>query len=502
MPKDEAHLHDGQGQLEAELTLAPGAHTLCLQAADGNHVALAGDGMTQIVSITVESAASCCVLTASARCRAKRGGRAQSDCLKRRHYMMAEELARQRFTVPRAISLTLWANYLCAGAVAGAAGGVLARAAMRVVVLILGHEPTFTVGASLGIVMIFAVVGLMAGMLWLGMARVLHLRAATGGVLLAIGLMLLLAGPIFDAATGDLANTDTSTILKFMLLFIPVPLTIAWGTVWGAERLQRHSAQSPARTMPLGSALATVALFVAAFASVMPVIGAAQRHPSLLSDLLNSNAADLATAGGFSRAVAMLTFLAYVALALIALWRQPDNANVRRSVLLALALPTLLLTSAARLPAPLAWLPDERWLLGLVQAAGVAALLGLYLTAGGFAPPRWLVGVAVATWVIATVWLVARPQTRWTEWLLWSMLAATLLLVVVARLRGRGGSTATSLLLALFALCWLALWAAILLMPALQLRLLTGFGVTRVVSIFWLPWLLLPAALISKQPEE
>lgn len=54
MPKDEAHLHDGQGQLEAELTLAPGAHTLCLQAADGNHVALAGDGMTQIVSITVE----------------------------------------------------------------------------------------------------------------------------------------------------------------------------------------------------------------------------------------------------------------------------------------------------------------------------------------------------------------------------------------------------------------------------------------------------------------
>ena len=54
VPKDEAHLHDGQGQLEAELTLAPGAHTLCLQAADGNHVALAGDGMTQIVSITVE----------------------------------------------------------------------------------------------------------------------------------------------------------------------------------------------------------------------------------------------------------------------------------------------------------------------------------------------------------------------------------------------------------------------------------------------------------------
>ncbi len=54
VPKDEAHLHFGNGQLEAEIELTPGAHTLCLQAADGNHVALAGDGMTQIVSVTVE----------------------------------------------------------------------------------------------------------------------------------------------------------------------------------------------------------------------------------------------------------------------------------------------------------------------------------------------------------------------------------------------------------------------------------------------------------------
>jgi hypothetical protein len=54
IPKDDVHLHYGQGQLEAELTLAPGRHTLCLQAADGNHIALGGDGMSQIVSIVVE----------------------------------------------------------------------------------------------------------------------------------------------------------------------------------------------------------------------------------------------------------------------------------------------------------------------------------------------------------------------------------------------------------------------------------------------------------------
>ncbi len=52
--KDEQHLHYGQGQLEADLELAPGAHSLCLQAADGAHTALSGAGMTQTITITVE----------------------------------------------------------------------------------------------------------------------------------------------------------------------------------------------------------------------------------------------------------------------------------------------------------------------------------------------------------------------------------------------------------------------------------------------------------------
>ncbi len=54
IPKDDAHLHYGQGQLEADLELAPGAHRLCLQAADGAHIALAGEGMTQVINITVK----------------------------------------------------------------------------------------------------------------------------------------------------------------------------------------------------------------------------------------------------------------------------------------------------------------------------------------------------------------------------------------------------------------------------------------------------------------
>jgi len=53
VPADDNHLHYGKAQTEATLELTPGTHTLCLQAADGVHTALAGDGATQVVTITV-----------------------------------------------------------------------------------------------------------------------------------------------------------------------------------------------------------------------------------------------------------------------------------------------------------------------------------------------------------------------------------------------------------------------------------------------------------------
>lgn len=53
IPKDDTHLHFGDGSTETELALSPGEHTLCLQAADGAHTALPGEGMTHSISITV-----------------------------------------------------------------------------------------------------------------------------------------------------------------------------------------------------------------------------------------------------------------------------------------------------------------------------------------------------------------------------------------------------------------------------------------------------------------
>ena len=51
IPNDDTHLHYGMAQKEAELTLAAGSHTLCLQAGDGAHTAL---DLTDKITIEVQ----------------------------------------------------------------------------------------------------------------------------------------------------------------------------------------------------------------------------------------------------------------------------------------------------------------------------------------------------------------------------------------------------------------------------------------------------------------
>lgn len=51
VPKDDEHVHFGKGQTEGQLFLEPGSHDLCLQVADGAHVALP---FTDEISVTVD----------------------------------------------------------------------------------------------------------------------------------------------------------------------------------------------------------------------------------------------------------------------------------------------------------------------------------------------------------------------------------------------------------------------------------------------------------------
>lgn len=54
LPKDEQHLHFGQGQTEAEVTLPPGQHTLQLLLGDANHVPHEPPVASAPITITVQ----------------------------------------------------------------------------------------------------------------------------------------------------------------------------------------------------------------------------------------------------------------------------------------------------------------------------------------------------------------------------------------------------------------------------------------------------------------
>jgi len=55
VPVDARHIHFGAGQMETELSLPPGKHTLTLQFANGTHLSY-GPGMSSTITITVSDA--------------------------------------------------------------------------------------------------------------------------------------------------------------------------------------------------------------------------------------------------------------------------------------------------------------------------------------------------------------------------------------------------------------------------------------------------------------
>ena len=53
IPADAAHLHYGKGQLEGDITLTPGPHTLTLQLADGLHRGYGSD-LVKVIHVTAK----------------------------------------------------------------------------------------------------------------------------------------------------------------------------------------------------------------------------------------------------------------------------------------------------------------------------------------------------------------------------------------------------------------------------------------------------------------
>lgn len=399
----------------------------------------------------------------------------------------------------RQVNLDPWVASAVAGVAAGAFGGALARLAMRGVALLMGQAPGFSIEGTLGILTIFAMFGFVVALPWTLVRLLSPWTRRTRALALAAILTALLILPLYGVATGDLQNASTGQVVQLMLLFLPIPFLMGLGIEWVAGGMERRLARAGDHTLPLGWTLGLGALAILSFLSLFGSLMGSLRHPELVASFLGGQTTAFQVVRGNALVMGLLVAIAYLMLALRVFWRRLDRPEARVEFLLLLATPMLLLSGGGTLPLPLAWLPDAPVLLAATRALGVAALLLFMLTAGGLRAPRALWITCSVAWAALALWLLAggRALPGWTEGAVWGMLALACGYACIERWRqaASGAARWTATALALFAVCWLGLWLAALLVPGLGLRSLSAFEIPLRVTLFWLPWLLLPASL-------
>ena len=99
------------------------------------------------------------------------------------------------------------AGGLAAGLVAGIFLGIVGRIVMRILALAGNMMPTFTIEASLGVLLIGVIIGLVSGLIYTGLAAFLPPFRGQGVVygLIIMGVLLLLMP---DLIQGELAKAE------------------------------------------------------------------------------------------------------------------------------------------------------------------------------------------------------------------------------------------------------------------------------------------------------
>lgn len=402
-------------------------------------------------------------------------------------------------TQPRTFDPAPWIACLGAAMAAGAVGGVLARLMMRVVVLIDGGQPAYSLEGTLGIVIVSALACALIAIPFAVLYAYVHWSMVWKATVLSAVLLALALFPLYAIATGDLPNATPQLIAALILLFVWIPPFVGIATAYGARWVEPRI-RAQVGLMPVWPTLALAAAWVFACVNLLAQAIANTRHPVLVWTMVSASRVDFAGARDDARTYGIVIALAWCVLATAAVLRNLHTWARRRDALLLFATGGLLLASGARLPALLRWLPDTPWMLGLVQGAGLAALLALALTARestSTLPVRVtvaIVGASVSAWLI-----LGQPDIDGrTQWIALALLALAFVLITASRLLARPPrSTVTTVLIALFALLWLLLWAAILRNSGLRLPGMTAFAVTLSVPLFWFPWLFLPIAVFA-----
>jgi hypothetical protein len=147
-----------------------------------------------------------------------------------------------------------------AGILSGLAAGLLARIAMRLVALIRGDVPAFSTSGTIGIVVVFFVLGCALALLFAILAAGRRSRLRLGWWSL-VGVVVLAWVVLLTPLRQELGGRPA-----FIALFLPIGLLLGWASGWLTLVISRSlpEAGGPGR---LAYGLLAVPAFLAAIAT-------------------------------------------------------------------------------------------------------------------------------------------------------------------------------------------------------------------------------------------
>lgn len=328
-----------------------------------------------------------------------------------------------------------------AGLVSGGLWGLLilgggSRVAMRLVALIMGIPPSATATGTLGLLMMGAFVGGVIGLLYALITRWLPWHWRTNGALFGILLAAVALQPFVGTPTGEAALAPPWI---GALLFVALPAIFCPMLAYTLHRLE---AKIDATPQPVGLLWLLVFLALLAFAfGHLAALSDNIRIPQLVSTIVGGAGIAFHAMREFLVLWGVLVSLCFCALHLLLFWLAVDQPLVKLGSMAQLLLAGLFIRSVPLFP----WLAQDK------AGSGV-------------------------------------------EWIIWGMLALSMVGVLLCSWR-QPAQLVMRVTLGMFGLPFLLLWLAILVTPAMQLRGWTGLQAAVAVAPYLTIWLLLPVGL-------
>jgi hypothetical protein len=352
------------------------------------------------------------------------------------------------------INLNIVAAGLLSGLASGIIAGVLARIAMRIVALLVDQQPDISLTGTLGIIVIFGLMGLLLALLYLGLRRIISFAIGWQGILYGSVLAVLTIWLFFANAEGELG-----IISPWIGASLFAPIALFYGIVMDMLLRRYEQRAKAARPVPVFWFCAFALSVLITLIRIMDALNQGYlRTPAAIQQLYAALGVGYDATRDVHGLLGLVIGLLYCGLCIVIFWQGYRSRAIQLS------------------------------------AIGLVLLGGLVLPAGTFQPQtmtgvpgrdvEWLSWSLIFIGWIGSLWLVQRWAKKPAN-TLWRQTFARLSIALVV---GVGA--------------FLLMWLAILLIPGLQLRRMNGFYTAFATPIYLWPWLFCPLALLAAMRHQ